>query len=147
MSRFLREPVSIRSATRVIALATVVVVAVSGALMRLVDGREYPNVFRGMWWAIQTVTTVGYGDVTPTHLSGRLVAAVVMIGGIALLAIVTAAVTSTFVERGMRARQESIEQMEAEYQHRADDRLDSLGVELAEIKAMLQALSELHGSR
>ena len=70
-----------------------------------------------------------------------------MIGGIALLAIVTAAVTSTFVERSMRARQESIEQLEAENQHRTDDRLDSLGAELAEIKVMLQALTELHGTR
>ena len=33
--------------------------------MRLLDPSEYPSIGRGLWWAIQTVTTVGYGDVTP----------------------------------------------------------------------------------
>ena len=40
----------------------------SGILMRVLDHREYPNIFIGMWWAIQTVTTVGYGDVTPRRV-------------------------------------------------------------------------------
>ena len=39
-----------------------------------------------MWWALQTVTTVGYGDVAPTQLVGRLVGAVVMLEGIAFIA-------------------------------------------------------------
>ncbi len=67
--------------------------------MRVLDHREYPNIFIGMWWAIQTVTTVGYGDVTPKAVAGRIVAAIVMLEGIAFVAIVTAAVTSTFVAR------------------------------------------------
>jgi voltage-gated potassium channel len=50
-----------------------------------------------MWWALQTVTTVGYGDVTPKHVSGRIVAAFVMLEGIAALTIIIAAITSTFV--------------------------------------------------
>jgi voltage-gated potassium channel len=141
MTRFLREPVSVRGAARVIALATAVIVVVSGVVMRLVDHHEYPNIFRGMWWALQTVTTVGYGDVTPSHLSGRIVAAFVMFEGIALIAIVTAAVTSSFVGRAMRANQESIADTEAEYQHRTDDRLDALAADLAEIKALLQSLT------
>ena len=67
--------------------------------MRVLDHREYPNIFIGMWWAIQTVTTVGYGDVTPKDVAGRIVAGIVMLEGIAFVAIVTAAVTSTFVAR------------------------------------------------
>ena len=43
--------------------------------MRVLDHKEYPNIFIGMWWAIQTVTTVGYGDVTPKAVAGRIVAA------------------------------------------------------------------------
>ena len=67
--------------------------------MRVLDHREYPNIFIGMWWAIQTVTTVGYGDVTPKAVAGRIVAALVMLEAIALVAIITAAITSTFVAR------------------------------------------------
>jgi voltage-gated potassium channel Kch len=99
MSRFLREPVSVRNAAGVIVTATAIVVGISGGLMRLLDHREYPNIGRGLWWAIQTVTTVGYGDVTPKNLSGRIIATVVMLWGIAFLSILIAAITSTFVAR------------------------------------------------
>jgi hypothetical protein len=58
-----------------------------------------------------------------------------------LIAIVTAAVTSSFVGRAMRANQESIADTEAEYQHRTDDRLDALAADLAEFKALLQSLT------
>ena len=71
MVRFLRKPVSVRSAATVIVSTTAVIVVASGLLMRVLDHREYPNIFIGMWWAIQTVTTVGYGDVTPKSIAGR----------------------------------------------------------------------------
>ena len=68
MTRFLREPPSVRTAASVIVVATAVVVIGSGVLMRVLDHSEYPNIWVGMWWALQTVTTVGYGDVTPETL-------------------------------------------------------------------------------
>jgi voltage-gated potassium channel len=64
----------VRNAAALIALSTVLVVVGSGVLMRLIDRSEYPTIGRGLWWAMQTVTTVGYGDVTPEHTSGRIVA-------------------------------------------------------------------------
>ena len=94
LSKFLREPPSIRIAASVIVMATALVVVGGGILMRVVDHREYANVWVGMWWSLQTVTTVGYGDVTPRHVAGRLIAALVMLEGIAFLAIITAAITS-----------------------------------------------------
>ena len=105
MSRFLREPPSVRLAVGVIVTATAIVVAGSGVLMRLLDHDEYSNVWVGMWWALQTVTTVGYGDVTPTHVSGRIVGAFVMLYGIAFLTIIIAAITSTFVARAESERE------------------------------------------
>jgi voltage-gated potassium channel len=99
MSRFLREPPSVRGAAATIVTATAAVVIVGGILIRVLDHSEYSSIWVGMWWALQTVTTVGYGDVTPAHPSGRIVAAFVMLEGIAFLAIVTAAITSTFVAR------------------------------------------------
>lgn len=102
LERFLREPPSVRNAAGVIVVATAVIVVGAGVLISLIDREEYPSVGVGMWRALQTVTTVGYGDVTPTHVGGRLVGAAVMLEGTAFIAIVTAVITSTFVARATR---------------------------------------------
>jgi voltage-gated potassium channel len=104
MSKFMREPPSVRLAAGVIVTATSLVVVASAVLMRILDHSEYPNVWVALWWAVQTVTTVGYGDVTPTHASGRIVGVVVMLEGIAFLTITTAVITSTFVARATSDR-------------------------------------------
>jgi voltage-gated potassium channel len=106
MTKFLREPPSVRLAASVIVSATALVVVGGGILIRVLDHREYSTVWVGMWWALQTVTTVGYGDVTPHERIGRIVGAFVMLEGIAFLAIVTAAITSTFVARAEREQRE-----------------------------------------
>jgi voltage-gated potassium channel len=142
MSRFLRAPVSIRGAVGTIVAATFAVVVVSGVLMRVLDHREYDNIFKGMWWALQTVTTVGYGDVTPQEKIGRLVAAVVMFEGIALLAIVTAAVTSSFVERAQQARHAKDAAEEKQVEQRLDARFDDLAGRLERVEAMLRTLTK-----
>jgi voltage-gated potassium channel Kch len=134
MSKFMREPPSVRVAASVIVAATAVVVVGAGILMRLVDHEEYRNLWVGMWWALQTVTTVGYGDVTPAHRSGRIVAAFVMLEGIAFLAITTAVITSTFVARAQAEREEA-ESAED------DDRLDALQAQLDRIEALLREKS------
>jgi hypothetical protein len=131
IDRYLRDPSSVRRAMGVIVTATTIVVVGAGALMRLIDHREYASIWVGMWWAIQTVTTVGYGDVTPRALSGRIVATFVMLEGIAFLAIVTASITSTFVERANRDRQGKETQLEQRLEER-----------LARIDAELQATRE-----
>jgi voltage-gated potassium channel len=58
-----------------------------------------------VWWALTTISTVGYGDEYPVTGQGRLVAVLLMIGGIALLGVVTAAVASWFVGRVAEAAQ------------------------------------------
>lgn len=67
--------------------------------MTVVDGDNFPSLGSGLWWAVQTVTTVGYGDNVPTTVSGQLLAALVMLLGIGFLTVITAAITSTFVSR------------------------------------------------
>jgi voltage-gated potassium channel len=142
MSHFLREPPSVRTAASVIVTATAVVVVLGGVLMRFLDHSEYSNVWVGMWWALQTVTTVGYGDVTPRHTSGRIVASFVMLEGIAFLTITVAAVTSTFVARAQREHAaEQAEEHEAEKE--TQRRLDDLSARLDRIEEMLGALQ--HG--
>src|SRR4051812_47650885 len=138
MSRVLQEPPSVRKACGVIVSATAIVVVGSGLLMRLLDPSEYPNIWRGMWWALQTVTTVGYGDVTPTHRSGRIVGAFVMLEGIALVAIITAAITSTFVARAAHERALAEDAEDAVFEKRMERRLDEFGRRFDELEAILR---------
>ena len=138
MSRFLREPPSVRTAARVIVTATAVVVVAGGVLMRVLDHDEYPNIWVGMWWALQTVTTVGYGDVTPRHTSGRIVAAFVMLEGIAFLTIVIAAITSTFVARAAKEREIAQAAEEDAAEVRIEARLDGIEQRLDGIEQMLR---------
>ena len=134
MTRFLRSPPSVRLAVGVIVTATAIVVVTSGVAMRLLDHDEYDNVWVGMWWALQTVTTVGYGDVTPKHVSGRIVGSLVMLYGIAFLTIIIAAITSTFVARAEHERQaDTIEAPE----QRIEARIDALDERLDRIEALL----------
>ena len=57
---------------------------------------------RGVWWAVVTLTTVGYGDVVPQTFFGRCVGVVLMLGGVLTLSLVTATVASVFIERKFR---------------------------------------------
>jgi voltage-gated potassium channel len=138
MSRFLREPPSIRIAASVIVTATALVVVGGGVLIRLLDSSEYPSVWVGMWWALQTVTTVGYGDVTPKHASGRFVGAVVMLEGIAFLAIITAAITSSFIARAERERAVAEGVEDAALERRLNARFDDLGERFDRLESMLR---------
>jgi voltage-gated potassium channel len=142
MSRLLHEPPSVRTAASVIVTATALVVVGGGALMRVLDHGEYSNVWVGMWWALQTVTTVGYGDVTPTHVSGRIVAAFVMLEGIAFLTIIIAAITSTFVARAQAEREvaEVVEEDAAE--QRIEEELGRVEERLDRVEALLRELTE-----
>ncbi len=88
-----------RGGAAVIAIVTTLATVASGLLMRSIDHKDFTTLGQGLWWAVQTVTTVGYGDKVPTNTAGRLVASLVMLLGLAFLAVITAAITSTFVAR------------------------------------------------
>ena len=142
-AKFLREPPKLRTAARVIAAATLVVVVGAGILFRLVDSKDYPDIWAGMWFSLQTVTTVGYGDVTPTGAAGKIVASLVMLEGTAFIAIVTAAITSTFVTRAAREQMATRDARTEE--SGIDARLDGLAQQLGQLQSMMQRLSEHHG--
>jgi len=141
MSKFMRQPPSIRPAASVIVTATAVIVVGAGALMRVFDHHEYPSIWLGMWWAIQTVTTVGYGDVTPKNVTGRLVASFVMLEGIAFVAIVTAAITSSFIARAEREREVADDADETAEETRLNARFDELDQRLDQFETLLRALA------
>ena len=97
-------PASVRSATRLIVVATVFTTVSGGLLVWLFDRHDFPNIGTAMWWSLQTVTTVGYGDVTPKNGIGRIIGAAVLLYAVAFLTILTAAVTTTFIEQARRQR-------------------------------------------
>jgi hypothetical protein len=109
--------------------------------MRLIDHQEYSNIWVGMWWALQTVTTVGYGDVTPKHTFACVVASFVMLEGIAFLTITIAAITSTFVARASQERKAAGEAQEDAAGERIDAQFADLSQRLHRVETMLADLS------
>ena len=93
-----------KGAWQVIAIVTVGVTVAGGLLIRLTDPGSISSLSTGIWWSLQTVTTVGYGDVVPASVAGRATAAIVMLVGLSFLAVTTAAVTNVFVEAAARRR-------------------------------------------
>ena len=98
----LRESLTARRAAAIIAGFTVLITVAGGILERVLDHPEFHTIGKGLWFALQTVTTVGYGDVTPRRAEGRFIAAVVMLTGIGFLAVVTASVTASLVDSSRR---------------------------------------------
>ena len=132
-TRFLlRESLSARSAAGIIAGATVVITVAGGILARVLDHRDFHTIGKGLWFALQTVTTVGYGDATPTHTIGRLIAAIVMLSGIGFLAVITASVTASLVDTSRRRVVSDVD---------VAQRLDDISERLARLEAALDRQS------
>ena len=127
-----RKPLTAARAARIIGLATMTVTLVGGVVIHFADHKNFPDIGEGLWWAIQTVTTVGYGDVVPTDTLGRLVASLVMLTGIAFLTVITATITSTFIETARRRLEKGSEDALAA-------KLDQIGGRLDLIEASLKS--------
>jgi voltage-gated potassium channel Kch len=119
--RFLNDTPSVRNAASVIVAANTAIVFLAAVAMWIFDRKDFPNFGRSLWWAVQTVTTVGYGDATPTTGLGRVIAAIVMLQGVAFIAVITATITSAFV-----ARAEHEYGGQAERWSHIDERFDEL---------------------
>ena len=121
-----------------ISVATVILTVAGGVAIRLVDNDNFSSLGEGLWWAVQTLTTVGYGDVVPDDTTGRLIGTLVMLVGIAFLTVLTAAVTATLIDQMRQRRQASSEQ--------GDDDADRAS-SLREINARLEAIEALLAKR
>jgi voltage-gated potassium channel len=104
----LRLAITSRRAFQYLALATAALTVLIGFLMTLVDKRDFPTLGDGLWWAVQTLSTVGYGDIVPHSTWGRLLGSLVIIMGVTFLAFLTASVTSMFIaaEQEQRSHEE-----------------------------------------
>ena len=106
--------------------------------MTLVDEKDFPNFGIAVWWAIVTLATVGYGDVVPTTVPGRVVGSLVIILGVTFLAFLTATVTSYFVS----SDQEQAKKRELEEREAADRELRELLKRLEERLAAIESKLE-----
>src|SRR3954449_8250695 len=88
-----------RSAAYLVMVLWMIAIIAFGVFQRIADPQTYPTIWLAWWWAIQTVTTVGYGDNVPQQAAGKVVASILMVGGLAFLSILTATITSSFVAR------------------------------------------------
>jgi voltage-gated potassium channel len=100
LSRALQAERSLTSKTafRFAALITLFIVVIAGAAQATFDSHDFPSVWDGVWWSVVTVTTVGYGDIVPHTVPGRLIGILVMLLGIGFLSVLTATVASYFVK-------------------------------------------------
>jgi voltage-gated potassium channel len=127
LGRSLARAATPRGAAVVIATASTAMTLAAGLLMTVVDRKAFPTLGSGLWWAAQTVTTVGYGDHVPESVPGQLIAVLVMLFGIGFLTVVTAAITSTFVSSSSRDPAPSdAEDRAAEQLRQIDRRLERI---------------------
>jgi voltage-gated potassium channel Kch len=77
--------------------ATAAVSLLAGFIVTLIDREDFPTFGTGMWWAIVTLATVGYGDVVPHTAWGRVVGSVVIVFGVTFISFLIATVTSYFI--------------------------------------------------
>jgi voltage-gated potassium channel Kch len=104
----------------------------AGFVVTLVDRDDFPTFGTGLWWAIVTLATVGYGDVVPHSAWGRVIGSAVILVGVTLISFLTAIVTSYFVSADQadaeeRERQRTDALLEAtESLRRIEQRLDAL---------------------
>jgi voltage-gated potassium channel len=128
-----------RLAAALVAGFWLVGVVVFGIVERLVDPDTFDNVWLGMWWALQTVTTVGFGDVVPESTAGKLIASVLMLGGLSLFGVVTGAITSIFVTQAqVQAKVRGAAGAEDPVAQRLDEmnaQLERLGDEVASLRS------------
>ena len=108
------------SATRLVAAVALclVVMLLSAIVIYTVEStvqpEQFPNVLASLWWAVMTLTTVGYGDVYPVTAIGRLFAGVISLVGIGIIAIPTGIIAAGFSTVMPKEEKEEIEEIEKE---------------------------------
>jgi voltage-gated potassium channel len=134
-----RRAVASRRVFPYLAAVTFLLGLTAGIVVRLVDSKDFPTVGDGVWWAIVTLGTVGYGDLVPTTVAGRVVGSILIVVGVTFISFLTATVTSAFVSAEQeeareieQLRQEAAEKETQELLRRVTERLDAIEAKLAE---------------
>ena len=133
IERRIRKIANARSITLALAM-TFVGLSLAGAVaIRFLDEESFPSFGIAVWWALQTVTTVGYGDVIPAGSTGKVIGGIEMVLGVSFISFLTAGVTSAVIQRSQDKRHE-------EERVREIQDLQRLIETLGEIRAAIAAL-------
>jgi voltage-gated potassium channel Kch len=116
------ERLTLLRAVRTIVLVVTVLMVVGGILVRIIEPEKFTSIGLAWWWAVETVTTVGYGDVVPTSTAGRFVGAALMLAGVALIPLITSVVVSVLALKRTQAQHDE----ESARLARIEERLDQL---------------------
>ena len=131
----------LRLAVLVTSVSSLVVLG-GGSALWLVEGERPDSTLRSwgdaLWWSLTTVTTVGYGDHVPVTTAGRLIAAGVMVMGVAIIGAVAAVVALAVAHRFAREEERAFEAEAETLEHRLEMRLDRIEAQLAGLDARLQ---------
>jgi len=100
------ERLTVPRAIATILAVAITIVLVAGLVERLVEPEVFDSLGLSYWWAITTVTTVGYGDVVPVSTGGRVVGSVLMLSGLALIPTTTSVVVALLISKVQRAATE-----------------------------------------
>ncbi|MDY6866233.1 MAG: potassium channel family protein [Halobacteriota archaeon] len=130
--------VFIKNSMHYVTLITIILIILSGIAFSWIEYQDnsIQGIFQGIWWAITTVTTVGYGDLYPESESGRILAIVVMIIGIGFVSVLTANIASYFVEKD-REKTEGLKRDKVDDVQLILERLDELSKKLDEMDRRL----------
>lgn len=150
--RALRRILSRRGLVYVTAVATLLILG-GGGLLSLLEGESvHGKFFEGLWWAIVTVTTVGYGDIAPTTIWGRIVGVALMITGLGVISTLAAAVAAYFVSQDesdefgeIKERLARIEES-LQVSRAGSDESQEIKERLARIEVLLQSESNASSS-
>jgi voltage-gated potassium channel len=143
-SRFdarIRRVVATRRIFPVLLVATLLLALLAGFIATLVAPEDFPTFGVGVWWAIVTLGTVGYGDVVPTNTWGRVVGSATIIVGVTFLSFLTAIVTSLFISNDEEERAVGEREERAASEAETRSLLLRLDERLATIEARLEQLT------
>ncbi|HXV33968.1 MAG TPA: potassium channel family protein [Gaiellaceae bacterium] len=119
-----------RAVGTVIGVAFTLVV-LAGGLARIVEPDTFTSIGLAYWWAVVTVTTVGYGDIVPESPAGRLVGTALMLTGLGLIPTLTSVTVAILIGKRTSAQQQQLDQQGREHAA-ALERIDQRLTDLAE---------------
>jgi voltage-gated potassium channel len=132
----LRVILARRGVLYVSAVTLLVIIAGGGALALLEPQTVKGGFFDGVWWAIVTASTVGYGDIAPTTLYGRMIAIIMMLAGVGLISTLAASITAYFIGQTENADMADLKR-----------RLARIDARIEEIAYLLESERRVHPER